>query len=743
MGKKIFQTILLFTVFTAALSAEPIARVIKSAGNVYLKRVTSDAFDTAVKPGISIDNGDMVRVEQASFAVIIYLDDKSVIKMKENTQFQFVDTENTRTIDMEIGTIINDIKKENRTKTFRVETPTSVASVKGTIFSAMVDASGIDQFYGQEGLFEVFNMVSGQTVAVGPGQKALSSPTGSVISAPAAPSEFPIDPDPDAGTGELEELIEQFTPAEPGQPLPEVQPEPSPEVTPEATETEIPDQTTPESQPSAPSTPSKPFGMGMGVGSVTIDGETYKQFALRPELAFGKLGIGFDLVLYMDNDGNIRKEEWDEAADIIDKFLYVRWAEKGDPFWLKLGALENVTIGFGGLLSGYSNMMQFPSVRTTGFNGGVLFGPVGVELFMANVKDFSRGGTLLGARTSFTVSRNFPLTFGANFVMDVNQFSGLVDSDEDSYPDAFDDFPYDDRMWNDTDGDGRPDPGSDIDSLEWDNDADSDGVKDAWDGGADDDVVLKGEPFSAENTRAQAIGYGFDIGYPIIDNKAFRLTIFSEWNHLQFPSAGEEGTPFYRPEERSGDGFTVPGLRATLFNILNLSVEYRIKSGYFVPQFFDQSYDIARVVPVYSESGETEVETKDMRIFATEDSDVNLSGVYGSAGLDLLDILRFNASYASMVKDSLEYNSFFARLDLNPDLVPKLSEAGLYYQRNNDKNPFDFKNPSVNTIMGYRLGYEIASGVSLIWDFRQYYQDTGAGELEPVPQTTIETAFKL
>ncbi len=740
-GKNIISILTIIILCSAFLSAEPIARVIKSSGAVYLKKVATNDFNTEVKPGVSIDNGDVIRVETASFAVVIYIDDKSVIKMKENTQFQFVDTENTRTIEMEIGTIINDIKKENRTKSFRVETPTSVASVKGTIFSAMVDASGIDQFYGQEGLFEVLNMVSGQTVSVGPGQKALSSPTGSVISAQAAPSEFPVDPDPDAGSGQLEELIERFTPSAPGEPLPEVPVETPPET--------IPDATTPESAapaegtaPETPSAPSKPFGLGAGIGSVTIDGQTYSQLALRPEFSFGKLGIGLDLVVYMDAEGNIRQEEWDEASDIIDKFLYVRWAQKGDPLWLRVGSLDNVTLGYGGLLSGYSNMMEFPSIRPTGFNGGFTAGPVGGELFMSNVKDFSRGGTLLGTRGAFTVSRNFPLTFGANFVIDVNQFSGLVDSDEDSYPDAFDDFPYDDRMWNDTDGDGRPDPGSAIDSLEWDNDADNDGVKDGWDNGTDLDVQLKSEPFSAENEQAQAIGYGFDIGYPIVNKKAFKLTLYTEWNHLEFPAAGEDGTPFYRPDDKSGDGFTVPGLRASLFNFLNLSVEYRIKSGYFVPQFFDQAYDINRVVPVYTAAGTT-VETKDMQIFATEDADASLSGIYGSAGLDLLDILRFNASYASMVKDSLEYNSFYARLDINPEFVPKLSEAGIYYQRNNDKNPFDFAHPSVNTVIGYRLGYEISAGVSLVWDFRQYYREDSAGKIIAYPQTTIETAFQF
>ena len=47
--------------------------------------------------------------------------------------------------------------KENRKKTYRVETPVSVASVKGTEFSSFHDAvSGVDKFVGKSGNFEVF-----------------------------------------------------------------------------------------------------------------------------------------------------------------------------------------------------------------------------------------------------------------------------------------------------------------------------------------------------------------------------------------------------------------------------------------------------------------------------------------------------------------------------------------------------------------------------------------------------------
>ena len=74
-------------------------------------------------------SGDAVRVGPKSFCMVIFLDDKSILKIREDTEFQFVDTENTRSIDIQFGKILSDVKKEKK-KDFRVETPVSVASVK-------------------------------------------------------------------------------------------------------------------------------------------------------------------------------------------------------------------------------------------------------------------------------------------------------------------------------------------------------------------------------------------------------------------------------------------------------------------------------------------------------------------------------------------------------------------------------------------------------------------------------------
>ncbi|MBT6517257.1 MAG: hypothetical protein HOK59_05890, partial [Candidatus Marinimicrobia bacterium] len=84
-------------------------------------------------------------------------------------------------------------------------------------------------------------------------------------------------------------------------------------------------------------------------GAVTIDGKIWNQIALRPVLPFGKLSVALDLVIYIDQDGNIHDDEWDFSSGekvknaIIDKIYYIRYGSRWDKNYFKIGALDNVT----------------------------------------------------------------------------------------------------------------------------------------------------------------------------------------------------------------------------------------------------------------------------------------------------------------------------------------------------------------------------------------------------------------
>ena len=107
-------------------------------------------------------------------------------------------------------------------------------------------------------------------------------------------------------------------------------------------------------------------------GAVTIDGKIWNQLALRPILPFGKLSIALDLVFYIDQDGNIHKDEWDFSSGekvkntLIDKIYYIKYGNRYGENYFKVGALDHVTMGYGILISNYTNTLLYPQVRKVG-----------------------------------------------------------------------------------------------------------------------------------------------------------------------------------------------------------------------------------------------------------------------------------------------------------------------------------------------------------------------------------------
>ena len=64
-------------------------------------------------------------------------------------------------------------------------------------------------------------------------------------------------------------------------------------------------------------------------GSVTIDGKLYNQISFRPEFSTNKIGMGFDIYLYFDEDGKLYRENWDFTSPsasfktLVDKIYWL------------------------------------------------------------------------------------------------------------------------------------------------------------------------------------------------------------------------------------------------------------------------------------------------------------------------------------------------------------------------------------------------------------------------------------
>ena len=85
MRNRILSLLMLVT-FGASLSpaAAKIAVVTKVKGMVEMERDKS-GFN-ALKPGIILEDGDRIRTGSNGFTALIYIDDKSLLKIKENTE---------------------------------------------------------------------------------------------------------------------------------------------------------------------------------------------------------------------------------------------------------------------------------------------------------------------------------------------------------------------------------------------------------------------------------------------------------------------------------------------------------------------------------------------------------------------------------------------------------------------------------------------------------------------------------
>jgi len=179
-------------------SQDKIALILKARGETSIKRANESDFKKGVKIGDNLFSQDKIKTGNDGFVVLVFLDDKSQIKIRANSEMVISGERTTNAIskqvDMQFGTLkaeINPAKKGD----FVIATPTSVASVKGTVFWVMSDPINGDVFYGVSGSVEVTNNESGGVIVVGANQTGTSTPSGNVDVEETEEGSQPLDDD--------------------------------------------------------------------------------------------------------------------------------------------------------------------------------------------------------------------------------------------------------------------------------------------------------------------------------------------------------------------------------------------------------------------------------------------------------------------------------------------------------------------------------------------------------------------
>ena len=190
--KQIGMSLLFISVI---LGGDRIAIVTKVIGSVNYTR-GNDA-SKSLKKGHIFESGDVLRTEKGGFAALIFIDDKSQLKIKEESEVTITGKKIASTISknirMDNGTVRAQVNKQRKGE-FVIQSTTSVASVKGTDFWFIANSEDGDVLIGIEGIVDLFNAVSGLSVDVTAGNTGTSDDSGNLDVDPTNQNTVPDDP---------------------------------------------------------------------------------------------------------------------------------------------------------------------------------------------------------------------------------------------------------------------------------------------------------------------------------------------------------------------------------------------------------------------------------------------------------------------------------------------------------------------------------------------------------------------
>jgi len=152
-------TFCLWLIGAAGVSADvkEMALVLKVTGDAKIKSQMQDW--STLKKGGRISNGDRIRTGENALVSLVFIDDKTLMKIRANSEVEIAGDKVSKGISkklaMQVGEIWNKVTPNGAG--FRIETPSGVAAVKGTEFYTIVDNQGQTFVFGIDGLVQLLN----------------------------------------------------------------------------------------------------------------------------------------------------------------------------------------------------------------------------------------------------------------------------------------------------------------------------------------------------------------------------------------------------------------------------------------------------------------------------------------------------------------------------------------------------------------------------------------------------------
>ncbi|MFN3562457.1 MAG: hypothetical protein ACK4XM_11200 [Chloroherpetonaceae bacterium] len=167
---------------------------------------------------------------------------------------------------------------------------------------------------------------------------------------------------------------------------------------------------------------------GGGLGLTTFGDDVFYTLNFSPDLAFGKVGIGLDINLRISQSGQLRQEDWNDGISSYLRLIrYVRYGNKRDSLYIRVGQLDFTRLGHGSIVNFYRNNGSYDA-RRIGVEFDMDFGNYGFESMVSDLSNFNIVGVRAYNRPLFAT--DIPilsnLQIGASYVADFSRQANVT-----------------------------------------------------------------------------------------------------------------------------------------------------------------------------------------------------------------------------------------------------------------------------------------------------------------------------
>lgn len=356
---------------------------------------------------------------------VIKIAEKSIFEIKE---LQEIISQNKKTkksvFNLVAGTVRAIVAKvKGQDSTFQINTPNGVASVRGTDLGISFDSeNGKTDLFVFKGIVAFGSSVDNQ-VMVEAGKMA--SIIGQIM------SEIVNIPE-DVKNSFMESMkTESPEPVE----VPETVVQEQTTQIPQQKQAEVKKETEKKAKSALEEWIEKNLNLIGDFGTIVIDGKIWSLFTINTEFALGNIGIGIYAPIIFDpaKGGLFEPKNWynyneyifsfattkdtfNTIYSIVTKIKYLRINEHDDPFYFKIGSIDDFIIGNGLNMYYYSNMINFPAIRYLGIQLKFESEVFAMDIMTNNILKPS----VVGLRPALKpFKNNFPLQVGVEIIGDL------------------------------------------------------------------------------------------------------------------------------------------------------------------------------------------------------------------------------------------------------------------------------------------------------------------------------------